>query len=128
MQTTTQRPAKGTQPVRATPTHLWLPLPGQPWPEQGGIYVGIAAACAWGKSLGNGAHIPTRFEAALLYANVRSHLDTTKWHWTSTPHDNASHAWSCHFSYGGQYYDLKSYEGTAVAVRRLDLYSFNPLY
>lgn len=136
----------------ATPAVLWLPLPGQYWPEQGGIYVGIAAAegdqpaghivllkdkpatrlnwadaLQWAKAIGNGAHVPTRFEAALLYANVRSQLDTNNWHWTSTEHQNASSAWNCYFYFGGQDYLLKSYDGSAVAVRRLDLYSLNPL-
>lgn len=140
-----------TEPV-STPAVLWLPLPGQFWPEQGGIYVGIAAAegdipaghlvlladkptsrlpwakaVDWAKQLGNGAHVPTRFESALLYANVRDKLDTSNWHWTSTEHSNASYAWSCIFTCGYQGNDLKSYDGCAVAVRRLDLYSFNPL-
>lgn len=136
-----------------TPAVLWLPLPGQYWPEQGGIYVGIAAAegdmpaghivlladkpatklqwqqaMDWAKHLGNGAHVPSRFEAALLYANVRDKLDTGNWHWTSTEHaSSASYAWRCSFNSGIQYYNHKSYDGCAVAVRRLDLYSFNPL-
>lgn len=136
-----------------TPTITWLPLPGQYWTEQGGIYVGIAAAegtlpaghivlltdkpttrmpwdqaVQWAKNLGNGAHLATRFECALLYANVRSQLDTNKWHWTSTEHaGNVSAAWYCNFSYGYQSYGHESDEGSAVAVRRLDLYSFNPL-
>lgn len=140
-----------TEPV-STPAVLWLPLPGQFWPEQGGIYVGIAAAegdmpaghivlladkpakrlpwaqaVAWAKNLGNGAHAPTRFESALLYANVRDKLDINSWHWTSTERANASYAWGCDFHDGFQYDNHKSDDGCAVAVRRLDLYSFNPL-
>ena len=136
----------------ASPAVVWLPLPGQFWPEQGGIYVGIAAAegnmpaghivlladkpatrlpwaqaVEWGKNLGNGAHVPTRFESALLYANVRDKLDINSWHWISTEHTNASSAWSCIFFSGSQLLDHKSYDGCAVAVRRLDLYSLNPL-
>jgi hypothetical protein len=137
----------------ANSTITWLPLPGQYWPEHGGIYVGIAAAegnlpaghivlltdkpttripwdqaVQWAKSLGNGAHLATRFECALLYANVRSQLDTSTWHWTSTEHaSNASSAWYCFFGFGGQFHDHKSFVGSAVAVRRLDLYSFIPL-
>jgi hypothetical protein len=87
-----------------------------------------AAALEWAKHLGKGAHVPSRFESALLYANVRDKMDTSSWHWTSTEYaGNASYAWYCYFYHGYQYYYHKSYEGSAVAVRRLDLYSFNPL-
>lgn len=171
MQTPTQQPAQRrsgivaiekrireqkpqSAPAVSTPAVLWLPLPGQYWPEQGGIYVGIAAAegnmpaghivlladkpatslpwaqaVDWARNLGNGAHVPTRFESALLYANVRDKLDINSWHWTSTERasDASSYAWICYFNYGLQFVHHKSYDGCAVAVRRLDLYSFNPL-
>jgi hypothetical protein len=125
------------------------PAPGQPW--QGGIYAGVSAADAdqpaghiillpnrpdsplnwqqavdWAQSLGDGARLPTRFEAALLYANLCDQLDCTTWHWTGTQHSHFSSAWHCCFGYGYQYYNHESYEGGAVAVRRLILESFNP--
>jgi|SRR6516164_270224 hypothetical protein len=74
-----------------------------------------ADACAWAKSVGG--DLPTRQEAALLFANCKPHL-IADWHWTSEEHENASSAWSCLFSYGTQYYYHKSCEGLAVAVRR----------
>ena len=100
-----------------------IPAINTPWPEQGGIYAGIAAAeddqpdghivlldevepvdLPWlkaikhAKSLGNGARLPTRFESALLYANVRSRLDTSVWHWTGTQYSDAGYAWCQYFT------------------------------
>jgi len=85
-----------------------------------------ADATAWAASLD--AHLPTRPEAALLFANAPGALDKD-WHWTSEPCSwNASYAWVCHFDHGGlQYGGHKSFEGSAVAVRRLPLESFSPL-
>lgn len=75
------------------------------------------AAMEWAESIGGA--IPTRQEQALLYANCKPHL-TPAWHWSSeTYEDDASYAWNCDFFFGSQHYDHKSFEGGAVAVRRV---------
>lgn len=83
------------------------------------------AAMAWAQGLQ--ASLPTRPEAALLFALLPGQLQKT-WHWTNeTCNWNASYAWGCYFSRGYQISDLKSCEGSAVAVRRLPLESFDSL-
>ena len=79
-------------------------------------------AMAWAKDLE--ADLPNRVEGALLFANLKDRLDPT-WHWLNEEH-SASYAWVCYFTYGYQYYGHESDEGSAVAVRRLALESFNP--
>ena len=75
------------------------------------------AAMEWAESIGGA--IPTRQEQALLYANCKPHL-TPAWHWSSeTYEDDASYAWYCYFYYTTQLSYHKSYEGSAVAVRRV---------
>ena len=75
------------------------------------------AAMEWAESIGG--TLPTRQEQALLYANCKPHLDPS-WHWSCETHeDDASFAWNCTFDYGYQFSSLKSYEGGAVAVRRV---------
>jgi hypothetical protein len=75
-----------------------------PWP----------AAMEWAK--GAGGSLPTRQEAALLFANCKPHLDP-RWHWTSEA-DGPSLAWHCYFSHGYQDSLHQGREGGAVAVRR----------
>ncbi len=73
-------------------------------------------AMDWAISVGG--HLPTRQEQALLFANCKPHLEPV-WHWSCETHeDNASYAWGCYFYYGSQNDYHKSYEGSAVAVRR----------
>ena len=74
-------------------------------------------AKAWAKK--QGGELPSRPVAALLFANVKSALQP-RWHWTSEEED-ASYAWICNFLYGNQGFNLKSYEGGAVAVRQIPL-------
>ena len=75
------------------------------------------AAMDWAASLDG--ELPNRQEQALLYANCKPHLQPV-WHWSSETHeDDASFAWGCTFSNGGQYDFRKSYEVSAVAVRRI---------
>ncbi len=82
-------------------------------------------AMAWAKGL-NADH-PTRPEAALIFAMLKDKLDSA-WHWTNeTCSWDASYAWICHFVHGDTYSNHKSYDGAAVAVRRLPLQSFNSL-
>jgi len=119
------------------------PCIGDAWPAQQGIYAGVSRgedgapdahivlldeipekelkwsdAVMWAEGRGNGARLPTRFESALLYANVRDKLDTDGWYWTGTQHSVAA-AFVQYFDDGYQYYDGKAFEGRARAVRRL---------
>jgi hypothetical protein len=79
-----------------------------------------ADACKWAEGLGDGARLPTRFESALLYANLQDQLDIEAWHWTGTQYSDI-YAWYQNFRTGGQDYYDKSYEGRCRAVRRLVL-------
>ncbi len=76
-----------------------------------------AKAKAWAKK--QGGELPSRPVAALLFANVKASLQP-HWHWTSAEYD-ASFAWYCTFSYGLQFTNHKSYEGSAVAVRYIKI-------
>ena len=71
----------------------------------------------WAKE--QGGVLPTRPVAALLFANVQAQLQP-EWHWTADEH-SASYAWYCTFDEGSQGLTLKSYEGSAVAVRLIPL-------
>ena len=74
------------------------------------------AATDWAKSVGG--YLPFRQEQALLYANCKPHLKPD-WYWSCEVHkDDASSAWYCSFGIGIQNSSRKSYEGSAVAVRR----------
>ena len=74
-------------------------------------------AMAWAESVDG--QLPDRQEQALLFANCKPHLQRT-WPWSSETHEeDASYALHCDFHDGGQDYLHKSYEGSAVAVRRL---------
>ena len=72
------------------------------------------AAMDWAASVGGA--LPTRQEQALLYANCKPHLEPA-WHWSSET-EGSSYAWGCYFYYGNLYSSYRSYEGSAVAVRR----------
>ena len=132
---------------------LLPPRVGHRWAAQGGLYAGIArgaegqpdhhlilaetapdgalpwqAAVDWAAGLHlhsfSDWSLPTRAESALLYANLRGFF-SGGWHWTGETHaDDGSYAWLQTFYDGSQYYDHKSYEGRARAVRRLVLQSF----
>lgn len=86
-------------------------------PERPAQRVTWQDAMAWAEGIG--AQLPDRQEQALLFANCKPHLQPG-WHWScQEDEEDASYAWRCHFYYGGQYGDLKSFDGSAVAVRRL---------
>jgi hypothetical protein len=75
------------------------------------------AALEWAEEVGGA--LPTRQEQALLFANCKPHL-TPSWHWSCEEHETeASYAWPCTFHDAKQYGFHKSYEGSAVAVRRI---------
>jgi len=115
-----------------------LPAMGQPL--EGGTFAGITThadgkhyaevllpdqgsdlnhpqAVAWAEALG--AALPTRPIAALLFSNLKAQLRPS-WHWLQET-EGASCAWDCYFDYGYQTSNLKSYEGSAVAVRSIPL-------
>jgi hypothetical protein len=73
-------------------------------------------AKAWAASFGDGARLPTKREAALLYANLPDEFDKSDWHWTSTP-SSASDAWLQGFHDGLQLNFSKSSERLCRAVR-----------
>lgn len=74
-------------------------------------------AMSWAKSIGG--DLPSRQEQALLFTNCRPHIEDS-WHWSNQQHEeDASYAWFCYFLSGNQSYDLKSYVGSARAVRRV---------
>ncbi len=75
-------------------------------------------AIDWAKSVGG--ELPTRFESALLYANLRDQVDLDNWHWTATPFaGDERYAWMQTFGRGGQSYGHKGFVLRAVAVRRV---------
>ncbi len=98
-------------PDNGQPTHHLVLLPEQPterlnWDD----------ATAWAASIGG--ELPTRQEAALLFANVKTAFEP-EWHWTSEQYAGyASYAWLQYFLDGGQYYGVKGYKGRVRAVRR----------
>jgi len=88
---------------------LMAPRPNTKLTQQGAI--------DWAESVDG--DLPDRQEQALLYANCKPHLKP-EWHWSNETHkDDASSAWICLFSHGDQSFSPKSYEGSAVAVRRV---------
>ena len=95
------------------PSHHLFLLDAKP----GGTLTWVAAR-EWAASIG--ASLPTRFESALLYANVRDALDTSEWHWTDTQYSE-SLAWLQDFDGGYQGYYGKDGKLLARAVRRLPL-------
>ncbi|MBL0918012.1 MAG: DUF1566 domain-containing protein [Hydrogenophaga sp.] len=134
------------EPVSTAPAApAAIPAIGAPWPGiENSVYAGISrgeagapdahlvllaeqpGALDWDSAMKlsegrtDGARMPTRFESALMYAHVREHFDTSKWHWTSTQYSE-NHAWSQGFGYGDQLSDGKEFEGRVRLVRRLPL-------
>lgn len=75
-----------------------------------------AGAKAWAGSVGGS--LPDRQEAALLFANCKTHLEGV-WHWTSEEYEsNRDYAWICNFYDGSQYGNRKDTGYAARAVRR----------
>ena len=63
--------------------------------------------------------LPTRAEQALLFANLKDQFEP-RWYW-SCEQAGPSYAWGQLFDLGDQYFDYRSYEGRARAVRRLPI-------
>ena len=121
------------------------PAIGQPWPGVDGVYVGVARGeegapdghlvllnakplgalanedgAEWAAAQREGAHMPTKSESALIYANTPDQVDATKTHWTSTLYGD-SHAWIQYFNDGYQYGSSLSAERAVRAVCRFPL-------
>ncbi len=123
------------------------PKIGEVW--QGGIYAGVARglngapdyhlivakadggelkweeAKKWAANQGAPDYadfsLPTKEEAALLYANLADAFEKC-WHWTSTQlASSAECAWIQGFYYGGQFSTHKSNAYRARAVRRIPI-------
>ena len=71
-----------------------------------------------------GGDLPSRPEAALLFANLKDKFEPT-WYWTNEEFSKTS-AWCQGFSYGDQSIYYEGYELSARAVRRLVIQSFVP--
>lgn len=80
------------------------------------------AAKDWAASVGG--ELPTPQEQSLLFAHCKDHLPNA-WCWSNKEAADTSYGWYCVFDYGHQGNLHKSFEGSAVAVRRLILESFN---
>jgi hypothetical protein len=131
----------GPATASATP-----PAIGEYWPGQGGTYAGIArgrdgepdyhlilaaeapttgfkwqAALEFSKTIVIDGHkdfaVPSRWESALLYANLQDKLDQDNWHWTSTQ-SSEYRAFYQSFHGGGQDTGVKDYERRCRFVRR----------
>ena len=134
---TAPAPAPMPSPVPAA-LHL-ADLPALQAPLAGGSFIGVTthadgkhyaevllpdqasdlthqAALAWAEALG--AALPTRPVAALLFANCKALLREEP-HWCLET-EGASYAWGCSFFNGYQISGHKSWECSAVAVRRLN--------
>jgi hypothetical protein len=76
-------------------------------------------AVKWAEGLGDGARLPTRFESALLYANLQDQFDTDRWHWTGTQYSERRAGPVLRQRH--QYTTARRLEARARAVRRLIL-------
>jgi hypothetical protein len=133
--------APATPPAAST-----TPKIGEHWIGQGGIYAGVArglegapdyhlilstevpandfewqAALDHAKTISADGHsdfsVPTRFESALLYANLQDSMVTDYWHWTSTQYSETN-AWVQYFGDGHQSSGSKAVERRCRFVRR----------
>lgn len=124
-----------------------VPLIGEYWVGQGGIYAGVArgrdgqpdyhlilatevpnqdftwqAAMGHAKTIEADGHadfaVPTRWESALLYANLQDKQATDHLFWTSTQHSMGT-AWYQDFDDGSQNEDRKISEFRVYFVRRV---------
>jgi hypothetical protein len=92
--------------------HRLVLLPNRPE-----AYLNWQAAMDWAASVGG--QLPDRQEQALLYANCKPNLGPGGWHWSCQGYKNLS--WHCNFDDGYQTLYNKTFEGSAVAVRRVYL-------
>ena len=137
--------AEGETPVPTAPA-TQPPRIGEYWAGQGGVYAGLCRgrdgeadyhlilckeapeqefkwqdALDHAKTIEADGHkdftVPTRWESALLYANLQDQFDTDYWHLTSTQYSEG-YAWIQGFSGGSQHRSCKVYERRVRFVRR----------
>lgn len=93
------------------PDHHLVLLPGE---AEG---VSWAKAKEFAKKAGG--ELPTRREQSLLFANLKECFQP-RWYWSNEEHaSDSTCAWTQNFNYGYQYYDRKSDEHRARAIRRI---------
>jgi len=99
--------------IDGKPNHWLILLPAAPDKD-----LNWQGAIDWAKSVGG--ELPTRFESALIFANLRDKVDLDNWHWTATPYaGDERYAWMQHFYYGSQLPGHEASAYRAVAVRRV---------
>lgn len=138
------QPDASTTTSQTTPPNI-----GEHWLGQGGIYAGLCrgrdgeadyhlilsteapekkfgwqAALDRAKSVSAEGHsdftVPTRFEFALIFANLQDQCNSRYWYWTSTQFSE-SNAWSQYFGLGYHSSDDKVYEYRCRFVRRVQI-------
>jgi hypothetical protein len=87
------------------------------------LLAGNLDAATWDKAMAwageQGGALPTRFEQAILYGNLRDEFKRD-WYWSGTQFAGGdAWAWSQTFVNGYQYYDDKADKLRARAVRRV---------
>jgi len=141
-------PKRAIKPIAMAAISFPVKL-GQPWPGQGGVFVGTVRgkdgapdyhlivgpemdgeagwkkSIAWAKKLDVDGHkdftLPDRREMWFL-ACQGDGLFKPEWYWSSTQHPGASSAaYVQHFHYGGQDWTRKSSLYRARAVRRINI-------
>ena len=129
------------------PYHATTPKIGQHWPEQNGIYAGIARGfygeldghivllddmppkkrmtwkdgMAWATGLGNNARLPNQFEMALIGANNSDMISPEGFYWSASEYSEDS-VWNHYLSSsnpGFQEFWHKTATCYARAIRRL---------
>ena len=121
-----------------------IPAINQPWPEQGGIYIGsrlidgqvhhivipggiehdaervafkeVATSIPSEINGHSDWRAPDQEDLMLAYINAREHFDTDDWYWSRTP-DGDNWAWAVGFENGYTDYGYRSYEFRVRPVR-----------
>lgn len=120
------------------------PKIGEHWPEQNGLYAGIArgfdgepdghivllddmppenemnwvAAMTWATGLGNGAKLPDKFEMGLLGANISDKLSPEGFYWSESAYVT-THAWVQYWNSSYPVYQSLDYKTNAYYVRAI---------
>ena len=131
-----------------TATATSMPVVGQEWPEQGGVFIGtrlidgvahhiiipggaefdlldvefkgVASAVAERGEVSGHAdwRAPDQEDMMLAYINVPDLFDKDDWYWTNKPYGSGD-AWAVHFEHGCVNYWHRSYEFRVRPVRSI---------
>lgn len=98
---------------------LTIEVPAMKFELLPGEAVGVTweEAVAWAKE--QGGELPTRQEMLVLYANLKDEFQAD-WYWSEQREVYPDYAWMQHFGFGNQFYDHKSIQSRARAVRRIN--------